>query len=271
MTRRDLAITQRLKVWKLLELGLYPIPVNPASRKPLVAWGELDQLGYRPGVGQDLGYTALIFEWWDRWPAAGAAIMTGRSRLLVVDVDPRAGGQHALARLVAERPLPPTRVVRTRGGGTHLYYRIDQPVPSRASALGPGLDVKSRRGLIVCPPTPGYSLLQQRPIAPAPDWLRARCGPSSRPRTGSGPGRHPPDSPVTRAALDRALAAIRGAPRGRRHDTVVREAARMFAVCDDDQVEAALLEAARQASEPSEWRDREQAIRDERAFIREGQ
>ena len=38
---------------------------------------------------------------------------------------------------------------------------------------------------------------------------------------------------------------------------------------DDDQIEAALLAAARQASEPSEWRDREQAIRDERAFIRE--
>jgi Bifunctional DNA primase/polymerase, N-terminal len=150
-----------------------PVP-DPGQRgQPQAAGGlgELDQLGYRPGIGQDLGYNALIFEWWDRWPAAEAAIMTGRSRLLVVDVDPRAGGQHALARLVAERPLPPTRVVRTRGGGTHLYYRIDQPVPSRAGALGPGLDVKSRRGLIVCPPTPGYSLLQQRPIAPAPDLV----------------------------------------------------------------------------------------------------
>ena len=206
-----------------------------------------------------------------RWPTAGAAVLTGRSRLLVVDVDPRAGGQHSLARLVAERPLPPTRVVRSRGGGTHLYYRTDQLVPSRAGALGPGLDVKSRRGLIVCPPTPGYSLLDPRPIVPAPDWLRARCGPTSRPRTGPGPGRHPSDSPVTRAALDRALAAIHDAPRGQRHDTVVREAARMFAVCDDDQIEAALLDAARQASEPSEWHDREQAIRDERAFIGEDQ
>jgi Bifunctional DNA primase/polymerase, N-terminal len=271
VTRHDRATAQRLKVWKLLELGLYPIPVNPASRKPLVAWGELDRLGYRPGIGQDLGYHALIFEWWDRWPTAGAAIMTGRSRLLVVDVDPRAGGHHALARLVAGRPLPPTRVVRSRAGGRHLYYRTDQPVPSRAGALGPGLDVKSRRGLITCPPTPGYWLLQPRPIARAPGWLLARLGPTSRPRTGPGPGTHPPDSPATRAALDRALAAIRGAPRGQRHDTVVREAARVFAVCDHDQVEAALLEAARQASEPSEWRDREQAIRDERAFIRQGQ
>ena len=59
MTRRDLAITQRLKVWKLLELGLYPIPVNPASRKPLVAWGELDQLGYRPVSARTSATTRL--------------------------------------------------------------------------------------------------------------------------------------------------------------------------------------------------------------------
>lgn len=283
MSRRDRAIAQRLKVWPLLDLGLYPIPVNPQTRKPLVPWGAIDQLGYRPGaeavpenpelgarlhVGEDLPYESLIFQWWDEHPSAGAAIMTGLSRLLVLDVDPRAGGHHTLAGLVAEWPLPATRTVRTRGGGVHLYYRTDQLVPSRAGALGPGLDVKSRRGLIVCPPTPGYLLLERRPIAPVPDWLLARSGPASRPRTGPGPGTHPPDSPVTRAALERALAAIREAPRGQRHDTVVREAARMFAICDDDQIEAALLEAARQASEPSEWRDREQAIRDERAFIR---
>jgi hypothetical protein len=284
VNRRGQAIGQRLKVWSLLDLGLYPIPVHPRTRKPLVAWGEIDRLGYRPGaealpenpelgaklhVGEDLPYESLIFEWWDEHPAAGAAIMTGLSRLLVIDIDPRAGGHQSLAGLVAERPLPATRTVRSRSGGLHLYYRTATLVPSRASALGLGLDVKSRRGLIICPPTPGYSLLERRPIVSAPDWLLVRCGPTARPQTGPGPGTHSPDSPVTQAALERALAAIRDAPRGQRHVTVVREAARMFAVCDDDQIEAALLAAARQGSEPSEWRDREQAIRDERAFIRE--
>jgi hypothetical protein len=284
VNRRDRAIAQRLKIWPLLDLGLYPIPVDPQTRKPLVRWGDIDRLGYRPGaealpenpelgaklhVGEDLPYESLIFEWWDEHPTAGAAIMTGLSRLLIIDIDPRAGGHHSLARLVAQRPLRATRTVRSRHGGLHLYYRTATLVPSRAGALGPGLDVKCRRGLIICPPTPGYSLLERRPIASVPDWLLARCGPTARPRTGPGPGTYPPDSPATRAALGRALAAIRDAPRGHRHVTVVREAARMFAVCDDDQIEAALLAAARQASEPSEWRDREQAIRDERAFIRE--
>jgi hypothetical protein len=267
VSRRDQAIAQRLKVWKLLDLGLYPIPVHPASRRPLVAWGEIDRLGYRPGLGERLGYNALVFEWWDRWPAAGAGVLTGLSRLLVVDVDPRHGGHHALARLVQRTPLPVTRIVRTRGGGIHVYYRTDRLVRSGAGALGRGLDVKSSRGLVVCPPTPGYTLLERRSIAPAPGWLVARCRPTGR-RPGLPPGINPPDSSVAIAAVDRALAAIREAPRGERHAATYREACRVFAVTDGDQVEAALVAAARAASEPSEWRDREQAVRDARAFIR---
>jgi hypothetical protein len=267
VNRRDRAVHQRVKVWPLLDLGLYPIPVHPHTRRPLVAWGEIDRLGYRPGLGERLGYNALVFEWWDRRPAAGAAVLTGLSRLLVVDVDPRHGGHHALARLVADRPLPQTRVVRSRSGGVHLYYRTDGLVRSGAGLLGAGLDVKSARGLVTCPPTPGYMLLERRPIAPAPGWLVARCRPTGR-RPGLPPGVVPPDSPVAIAMVNRALATIREAPRGERHAATYREACRVFAVTNGDQVEAALVAAARAASEPSEWRDREQAVRDARAFIR---
>jgi hypothetical protein len=282
VSRRDRAIAQRLKVWPLLDLGLYPIPVNPRTRKPLVPWGAIDQLGYRPGaealpgnpelgarlhVGEDLPYESLIFEWWDEHPTAGAAIMTGLSRLLVVDVDPRTGGHHALARLTSERPLPATRTVCTRSGGLHLYYRAGRLVRSGTSRLGPGLDVKSARGLAVCPPTPGYALAERRPIAPAPGWLLARCAPISR-RTRPIPDAAPPDSPAATAAVDRALAAIAAAPRGERHTTTYREACRVFRVTDADQIEAALIAAACRASESPEWRDRTQAIRDARAFIR---
>jgi len=278
--RRDRAIAQRLRVWKLLEAGLYPIPVDPASRKPLVPWGELDRLGYRPGVGEAIEGTLpngrrsrwvpLVFEWWAERPDAGAAVLTGLSRLLVVDVDPRNGGHHSLARLVAERPLPGTRIVRTRGGGVHLYYRVDRLVKSKAGLLGPGLDVKSSRGLVVSPPTPGYSGVERRPIAQAPGWLVARCGPTSRRRRKSTAGTYPPDSLMVSAALEEALAAIAAAHPGACHDTTIRQATRMFALCDHDQVEQALLEACRRTCAPSEWRDRERAVRDARAFVRGG-
>jgi hypothetical protein len=272
VNRRDRAAAQRLKVWPLLAAGLYPIPVDPASRRPLVAWGELDRLGYRPGVGESIGgtygrWTPLVFEWWDEHPTAGTAVLTGLSRLLVVDVDPRHGGHHSLARLVADRPLPSTRIVRTRGGGVHLYFRTTTLVKSRAGALGPGLDVKSYRGLVICPPTPGYSVLEPGPVAEAPSWLVARCQPAGRRR------RLPAASltladPAARAALDRAVAAITAAPPGERHTIVYREACRVFAVTDSDQAEAELVAAARHASEPGEWRDRERAVADARAFVR---
>jgi hypothetical protein len=43
---------------------------------------------------------------------------------------------------------------------------------------------------------------------------------------------------------------------------------RLFQITDADQAEAALVAAARRASEPSEWHDRERAVRDARAFVR---
>jgi hypothetical protein len=271
----------RASVWPLLRAGLYPIPVHPETRKPYKGfpWGELDRLGYRPGVGEAITGTldggppdpwvAMAFEWWDRWPLAGAAILTGRSKLLVVDVDPRNGGHHSLARLVRQGPLPDTRMVRTRHGGIHLYYRVDRPVRGRPRLLGPGLDVKSFRGLAVCPPTPGYELVQRRPIAPAPAWLLNRCGTGTGTRRRREAAAATLDDPRARATLDRAIAAITDAPPGLRHDTVCRQAARVFAIVDDDQAEAELVAAARRRARSARDRcDGERAVRDQRAWAR---
>jgi hypothetical protein len=160
-----------------------------------------------------------------------------------------------------------TRVVRTRGGGVHLYYRTNRLVAGRGHPFGAGIDVKSARGLLVCPPTPGYSVLERHPIAPAPGWLLARCRPTAG-RARPAPEAAPPDSPAAVAAVRRAVAAITDAPHGERHTTTYREACRVFRVTDADQIEQALAAAACRASEPREWRDRTQAVRDARAFIR---
>jgi hypothetical protein len=264
----------------LLADGLYPIPVNPRTRDPLVPWGELDRLGYRPGrhawpadpdlgaklhIGERLPYAALLFEWWGRWPLAGAAVLTGLSRLLVVDVDPRNGGHHTLARLLQARPLPATRVVRTRGGGLHLYYRTTTLVKSKAGLLGVGVDVKSAGGLAFSPPTPGYELLERRPVAPAPDWLVRHC-----PKPYRGGGRRPAklafDDPTVQAAVDHAVRKILDAPPGSQHDTIYGQARYAYKRCLDDQVTHALYEAAATIA-PESWRrpNWEQAITDARA------
>jgi hypothetical protein len=279
VSRHERAAAQRLAIWPLLRAGLYPVPVHPRSRRLLVAWGEIDRLGYRPGsqalpsdpelgaklhIGEGLPYESLVFEWWDRWPAAGAAILTGLSGLLVVDVDPRSGGHASLARLVASRPLPATRVIGTRSGGVHLYYRTTTPVKSKAGLLGRGLDVKSYRGVVFCPPTPGYHVLERRGIAPAPDWLVRRCG---RPARGGGrrAAKLAFDDPKVAAAVTHAVRRILDAPPGEQHNIVYGQARQAFKHCLDDRVAAALAEAASTIA-PEPWRrpNWERAIADAR-------
>jgi hypothetical protein len=151
--------------------------------------------GYRPhqpaGCGHELCHglyaatsdPARVARWWARWPWAnvGARVPSG---LFVLDVDPRAGGLDALARLEAEHgPLPPTRTsLSGRGdGGAHRWFGHPGGLLSVAGLRRRGyrgLDLKTHRGYVLLPPsrhpaTPPPA----NPIAgPNPSWT-----PPSRP------------------------------------------------------------------------------------------
>jgi putative DNA primase/helicase len=57
-----------------------------------------------------------IRTWWDRWPNANVAIVTGkRSGLWVVDVDPEKGGDEALAAWEREHGQEPRSAAARRG------------------------------------------------------------------------------------------------------------------------------------------------------------
>jgi hypothetical protein len=95
-----------------------------------------------------------IEAWWDRWPDANVGVVTGWvSALVVVDVDPRHGGDATLGALEAKhQPLPPTVTGLTGGGGRHLYFaHPTHLVPSRP--LAAGIDLKAEGGLVVVPPS----------------------------------------------------------------------------------------------------------------------
>jgi hypothetical protein len=166
---------------------------------------------------------AIIREWWARWPDAGVAIRTGSvSGLIVLDVDPKAGGDENLARLeAAHGPLPETPEAITGGGGRHLLFaHPGTPVGNSAGALGPGLDVRGDGGYIVAPPSRHASgrcyewdLLRHPddvPLAPAPAWLLARLQAGHEATNGNG-----------HAGEDWA-ALLCGAAQGQRHAIVVR-------------------------------------------------
>ena len=65
-----------------------------------------------------------IGEWWTQWPDANIGIITGKiSDLLVIDVDPRHGGDKSLEDLIKKHGKPKTYVVGTGGRGLHLYFQ----------------------------------------------------------------------------------------------------------------------------------------------------
>src|SRR5262245_942503 len=121
-----------------------------------------------------------VRRWWQTWPTADMGIATGGG-LLVLDVDPRHGGDTSLAELErCHGPLPATPRVLTGGGGVHLYFAVDQPSGNRIG-LAPGIDVRGDGGFVVAPPSKhasgrGYAWElgaspDDVPPAPAPAWL----------------------------------------------------------------------------------------------------
>lgn len=123
-----------------------------------------------------------IKRWWAMWPQANIGIRTGReSGLLVLDVDPRNGGDRSLAQLQSlNGNLPYTLVVKTGGGGGHFYFRYPGPIRLKGKLSEfPGLDIKADGGYVVAPPSrhvSGGVYHWQRDwltagIAPVPEWL----------------------------------------------------------------------------------------------------
>lgn len=100
-----------------------------------------------------------ILEWWTRWPNANVAIATGPSGLLVLDVDPKNGGEDGLKQLLRKEGegILATLRVKTGSGGLHAYYKRSLPLRNSAGTLGPGLDTRGEGGFVVAPPSQHYS------------------------------------------------------------------------------------------------------------------
>jgi hypothetical protein len=178
-----------------------------------------------------------IAAWWRRWPRSNVAIRTGsESGLVVLDIDPRHGGNETLAHVQADHGrLPSGRTIRTGSGGQHRYFRHPGfAVRNDAGrVVGAGVDLRGDGGYVIAPPSRhrsgGLYAVEARAadLPELPDWLLATLEP---PRRSAVP--QPPSNPRSaaawgHAALEGELGRLQQAKEGARNDTLNRVAFRL--------------------------------------------
>jgi putative DNA primase/helicase len=127
---------------------------------------------------------AAIEKMWQRTANLNVGIATEASGLLVIDVDmnpwKQKVGAQTWAILMETHDHVPTFTVQTWSGGVHYYYAAPEGgVKSGASLLGRDIDIRSRGGYVVAPPSRvsedgnlgDYVVTEDLPVAPCPQWI----------------------------------------------------------------------------------------------------
>lgn len=129
-----------------LARGWSVLPLRSGDKRPLIRWEHLQH--QRPSE-QD------VDAWFQRWPDANIGIVTGEiSNLIVLDIDPKHGGDISLERLEDKfRPISATVEAVTGGGGRHLYFAHPGGLTRNRAGLAQGIDLRGDGGYIVAPPS----------------------------------------------------------------------------------------------------------------------
>lgn len=183
----------------------------------------------------------------DRWPDSNIGIRPIPG-LVVLDVDPRNGGDRTLAALERQHgELPRTRTAITGSDGLHYWWKGTATV----GTIGAGLDVKTAAGYVVAPPSVHlsggtYAWCDESATAPAPAWLAALLAPAP-PARPTRPLR--PERVGTRQDVAGILAVTLAAQQGGRNAALHWSACRLWErVADgrltEHQVEGMLTDAA---------------------------
>lgn len=155
--------------------GWRVLPVHEGEKRPALSdWPSL--------ASADAHQVA---DWWLQFPHRNIGLATGsRSGFFVLDIDPKNGGADALAVLEDQNGrLPRTYSVRTGSGGRHYYFKMpDWDLGNSPGQLkGTGIDVRGNGGQVIAPPSVtavgSYAVLQDAPVAEAPEWLLALLKP----------------------------------------------------------------------------------------------
>ena len=127
-------------------LGWSVIPIEARGKRPLIRW-QVHQ--YRTAA------VAEIAEWFQHWPDANLAVVTGIvSGLVVLDLDPRHGAEASLQQFEQEHgAFAETIEARTGGGGRHLYFAHPGEIVRNRVGIAPGVDLRGDGGYVMAPPS----------------------------------------------------------------------------------------------------------------------
>ncbi|NVM21328.1 MAG: bifunctional DNA primase/polymerase [Desulfobacterales bacterium] len=157
-----------------LSRGWSVIPLRRQDKRPAIRWLEYQHRL----AGEDEAK-----DWFHRWPEANVGIVTGGvSGLVVLDVDPKHGGDASLEAMDKEHgPLPRTIEATTGGGGRHIYLAHPGGIIHNKVGLAPGIDLRGDGGCVAAPPSLHASgrryvwAVSHEPdstaLAPMPGWL----------------------------------------------------------------------------------------------------
>lgn len=186
-----------------------------------------------------------IHRWWARGARNNIAVSTGRSGLVVIDLDGARGdiaperfagarnGYDALAMLAAEAgaEMPTNTFTVATPGGRHLYFRAPSNVPLRnsAGAVAWKVDVRAKGGYILAAGSVRdqgiYQVERQVPVAELPAWLARALAPRPAPTPGN-PLQLPRgrSTAYVRAIVEREARLVVTARTGTRHSTLLKAA-----------------------------------------------
>lgn len=218
-----------------LEYASKDLAVFPCSRdkKPLTEHGFKDATTDH----------SQIRAWWAQYPDAsiGMAVPDG---IMVLDVDlpkkPGASdGREALKKLETEHgPLPNTRTQQTGGGGSQLFFLLPSGKTCKNSAgkLGPGIDIRSKGGYVILPPSNHPSggtyrwIDEKSPLAECPAWILEALDKENKKESSQA---HFPvstagiDQPYIRKVVDGEIQTVSMAQAGTRNNTLNKAALKL--------------------------------------------
>lgn len=165
-----------------------------------------------------------INRWWNDYPYANIGIRC--DSLLVVDIDGPQGQAQWNELVEKYGEYDPTPVVRTGGGGLHIYFQASPRWTKPATKVhGMSIDIRTGSSYVVAPPSTHVSgnhyqwanhLFEDgEAFQPPPEWLLALL---NQPKEAS----HRSDTPFLGTTFDNCLESHTGAEEGERNDTLVQ-------------------------------------------------